>query len=235
MKALVNSYIEAKRLAWSDTTIRSERYRLASVTQALDGNPLTLWGHLSELKPYSRLTSWVRVCSFWDWLIARGYKKGINPYVSFKKENQRVFKGSYVRASANFSTREVLTKIQQIKCSESHSKARQLLQTGMRYTESFTLQDGIVVGKGGKRRRVFTDEIPGKVFTKSYSHFRRQLAEVGLKPHDLRKVFLTELVEKGANEFELCALAGWSNLNTASSYIRTDERRLKALCKKVNT
>lgn len=233
----VENYIDDMRLAWTPATLRSESYRLSSLAGALDGNPLSLWGLLEERKlgKYTKAVTWTRVCTFWDWLLTEGKRDGQNPYKQFKRKNSRLFKNVYVRSSPRLSYSEANKKIEQIKDLESKFKARQLLQTGMRYSESFTLFNGYVTGKSGKRRRIFSSgSVSPNAFKKSYATFRRRLAAVGLKPHDLRKICLSELVNKGANEFELCAIAGWSNLNTAASYIRTDEKKLSKLMEEVN-
>ena len=104
----------------------------------------------------------------------------------------------------------------------------------MRFSEFQTIEDGVVVGKGGRRREIYVTDLPRPKGDVSYGTFYRHLKEVGLKPHDLRKACLTRLVEQGANEFELCEIAGWRNLNTASSYIKANKAKLKALMEKVN-
>lgn len=236
MKELITSYLDDMKLAWTPSTLRSERYRLNAVVEVLDGNPSRLWDLLESkgIKPYSRVTTWTRVTRFWDWLIEKGHRNGPNNYNGFRQRNARLFKNAYVRTSPSLSFEQANIKIGKLKDNQVRSKARELLQTGMRYSESFTLQDGRVVGKGGKSRRVFSDSSVQASYNKSYSTFRRQLAECGLKPHDLRKLFLTELVNNGANEFELREIAGWSDLNTAASYIKVNENKLKDLVRRVH-
>lgn len=236
MKELITSYLDDMKLAWTPSTLRSEQYRLTAVSEVLDGNPTRLWDLLESkgTKSYSRVTTWTRVTKFWDWLIEKGHQDGPNDYDRFRKRNGRLFKNAYVRSNPSLSFEQANIKISQLKDSEVRAKARQLLETGMRYSESFTLQDGRVVGKGGKSRRVFSDRELQTSFSKSYATFRRQLSSCGLKPHDLRKIFLTECVNKGANEFELKEIAGWSDLNTAASYIKTNEKKLKDLVRRVH-
>lgn len=236
MHDLIKSYLLSKSLAWSETTLRSEGYRLSGTMEVLDGNPHALWDFLTskKMKPYSKLTTWTRVINFWDWCIEEGHRDGINEYRKFKKENARVFKNTYLRRAPTFSRRDVNSRIEQLVDPEIQAKARQLLDTGMRYTESLSLKDGIVVGKGGKRRRIFCDGLRQSEYEKSYSTFRKRMAKIGLKPHDLRKVFLNEAVKNGANVFELCALAGWANINTASSYIAIQDKALESLVRRIN-
>lgn len=234
MKNLITSYLDDMKLAWAPSTLRSEKYRLSAVAEALEGDPAILWGLIKDKKPYTRLTIWVRVTRFWDWLLANNYKEGTNAYEHFKKKNARLFRNVYTRRSPDTSFDEANRKINQIDDIQSREKARQLLKTGMRYTESLTLQDGYVDGKGGKRRRVYASGDQPSTYSQSYSYFRRQLKAVGLKPHDLRKICFNKLVDNGINEFELCAIAGWSSINTASSYIKSDEKKLEKLMEKIN-
>jgi integrase len=231
MLNLLNKYIESKELAWSATTRRSEYYRLKGLLPSITGDPTLLWDSLKKHKPYSRVTCWIRVCSFWDWLIAKGHKHGNNKYRTFREENRRLFKYAYSRTPAKFSYREVCARIQRIGNDDCQKKAHWILSNGLRVSEFETLKDGVVVGKGGRCREVFHTDLPSPSRPIGYDEFWRELRKVGLKPHDLRKACLTRVVERGANEFELCRIAGWSNLNTASSYIQVNKNRLKELMK----
>lgn len=229
MLNLIEKYIEEHTLAWSESTKRSEKYRLHKLADILDGNPERLWEALKEKSPYTKLTTWIRVVKFWEWLLLNNYKDGNNAYDSFKKKNSRIFKNVYVRRSPRITFNEAYQRIRNINDLQSRKKAEELLKTGMRFSESLTLQDGWVYGKGGKSRRIYGGDFERNTYTKSYDNFRRQLRRVGLKPHDLRKICFNNLVSKNVNEFELCAIAGWSNINTASSYIKLDEKRLEKL------
>ena len=100
---------------------------------------------------------------------------------------------------------------------------------------AFLNQDGEIRGKGSKVRKVFgTDTCKHDQAGVTYSQFYRALKKVDLKPHDLRKVFLTEAVAQGATHFELCKLAGWASINTASSYIGVKDKTLEELVDKIN-
>ena len=101
----------------------------------------------------------------------------------------------------------------------SRTKAMELLNTGLRLHEYEKVSDGEVVGKGGKRRAVF-----GRVSKQSVreGRFRQDLARVGLTPHRLRKVFATHLGRQ-VDVFDLCAVMGWSSVETARSYVGGSE------------
>lgn len=151
---------------------------------------------------------------------------GVNVYDEWRKENARVFRNVYEKKKPTISYEEARAKCESLQ-EPARSKALQLLSGGLRYTESSTLRDGQVVGKGGKVRNVYC--LPTGANRQNYQAFRRALGRVGLKPHDLRKIFLTRLVEKGVNQFELCEVAGWSSIATASSYINVNKSRLASL------
>jgi len=231
MKSLIEKYIESHALAWSPTTQASERYRLLGVQTALDGNPDTLWTAVQALKPYSRATTWTRVVSFWDWLLSTKRMHGENPYAAFRKKNAKAFKNVYRQSIPDLTYAQAEALIETLP--EPHrQKAMDILDGGLRYAESATYNQGLVVGKGGKVRRAYLEKEPTK-YDKSYHTFRRALAKIGLKPHDLRKICLNELVAAGANPFELCEAAGWSDVKTAASYIKARQGRVGELFKKV--
>jgi hypothetical protein len=233
MNSLINEYIESKRYAWSPNTMRSERHRLNGVAHLLSESPEELWKGIQHLKPYSRLTLWTRVVEFTDWMIEHGHKKE-NPYKKWRRENAKQFKNCYVKTKPEISFDEALERIKKIKRADIRRRAIEMLCSGTRYDESGRCQEGLVSGKGSKLRTVYKPRIDGPDYTGSYQNFRRTLAEVSLRPHDLRKLFLTRCVELGVNEFELCELAGWSSISTASSYIRVNQDRLRGLVQKIH-
>jgi len=238
MKNFIQKYLTEKKLAWADTTIRSTKYRLMSISDVLTlQDPLALWTHIERLKPYSRVTVFTNVVSFFDWLLEEKHLTGVNEYKKFRRKNAKLFKNAYRTRKPTVSYQEAEHRIGTIKDGEVRSKCLELLSAGLRYTESLSRVDGGVIGKGGKWREIFTKKYKLKPspWSKSYSHLRRHLANIGLKPHDLRKLFLTELVKHNANEFELCQIAGWASITTASSYIKTERNRLEELVNHVHT
>lgn len=227
IQALIESYISSKRLAWAPKTLSSERYRLQSVAEHLTGDAEALWNVLGRYKPYTRNILWTRVVSFWDSF------SPTNPYRLFRTQNARLFKNNYIQKTPEMSFEEALKRIDGIPDLAIRKRAKEILGSALRYAESVTHKDGYVVGKGGKAREVFVPVVEGPDYRGSYHRFWRELAKVGLKPHDLRKLCLSKLVESGANEFELRMVAGWSSLNTAASYIRVQKSRVKSLMAKV--
>lgn len=229
---IMSLYLESKTLAWAPTTMKSERHRLNAIIDAVTGDPKVLWASLKDHAPYSRLTIWTRVSDMWDWSREQGFQSGDkNPYRAFKKQNARLFKNAYRKQPAKITYQEAKSRIAQIQDPESRAKAEQLLQGGLRYTESLVVRDGKVSGKGGREREVFVRD--GGAYSKTYQTLRRHLAAVGLKPHDLRKCFASAVVERGANGFELMEMMGWADIATATSYISISQSRARSLAESV--
>jgi integrase len=230
MDKLIYKYIESKFNAWATTTIRSESARLNGVAHVLDGDPDKLWKHLQGHKPYARLTTWTRVVQFYNWLIEQGLYKGVNKYEQWKKTNQRQFKNCYTKSfpKHTFQQARDLILSQQEWDDGTRNACLQMLTSGVRTCELGTVrEDAGVIGKGGKRRQIFT-KLPGRIET-DYIRIYRALKTIGLTPHQLRKLFLNRLIEKGANLVELKEIAGWSSIVTADSYVKANEQRLSTL------
>lgn len=228
MKEWIEKYLKEQELVWSSATLRSEAYRLRALASAINGDPAKLWRVLLKRQSgYTRTTSWVRVTAFWDWMILEKHiLEPANPYKAWRRKNGQLFKHTYKPKVSNLSFDEIKARVSSIRNHAIRSKALELLGSGMRYSESFTYADGEVVGKGKKRRAVFLPFDRGESYTLTYGHFWRVLGQVGVKPHDLRKAFLNEAVRLGTDPFELQALAGWSSVDTAASYIKANTERL---------
>lgn len=234
--AHIDKYLESKRLAWSASTLRSEAARLNAWAPVLDGNPSALWAEMERrgTKAYSRVTTWTRVVQVIDWLIGAGALSAPagNAYKAWREENARLFKNAYVRRQPDVTFEEAEKRLNSLPADVAR-RGLEILYSGMRYAESCTHKDGRVIGKGGKAREVYVPAVKGPEYERAYTTFVRHLRGVGLKPHDLRKLALTRLVELGANEFELCHIAGWSSLAPALSYIKVKARRKQELMMKL--
>lgn len=174
------------------------------------------------IKPYSRVTIWTRIVQLVDWI-------GVNPnpYKIWRTKNARLFKNAYVRRQPDTTFEEAERRLRTLPA-DVQRRGLEILYSGMRYSESATHKDGQVVGKGGLARDVLVPDVAGPEYRKAYTTFVRHLRTVGLKPHDLRKLALTQLVELGANEFELCKIAGWTSLAPALSYIKATKAKERA-------
>lgn len=215
MKTLIQKYLEDKALAWSVTTALSESHRLNAVAPFLDGNARTLWDNIQHLGGYSRLTTWSRVCDFYTWLVENKHTDTGGDYRAFRKKNAKQFKNVYNPKTPELSFEEASERIESL-APEFRDKARQLLSGGLRYSESFTLSGGRVVGKGNKTREAFTEEA---TYTRSYRTFLRALQSVSLTPHMLRKICASRLAREGLREADLCKAMGWSSFKTAAVYL----------------
>lgn len=220
---LIAEYIKSKANAWSDSTKTSEYWRLQRFPQNLDEDPQMVWGLLQDLSPYSRKTSWIRLCSFYDWLIEKGYKLGPNKFRQWMKDNARQFKYVYETKTPEIDYQQAKEAIIKIPSEAIRKKCYQLLEGGLRYSESTKIDGDVCIGKGGKQRTVFVKAVKEQP---SYKSVYKALKKIGLKPHDLRKIKATYVARKGASVEDLCRIFGWSSLNTAINYLapKTKER-----------
>jgi len=218
MRNSIDAYIADHELSWAPSTLKSERHRLYSVEAFLDGSPLRLWESLQSLKPYSRVTTWTRVVSFWSWL----HPTEGNPYEQFRKKNARLFKHTYQPKEVGITFEDAKRLIHSIPNASDRAFALNILGSGERLSEARQSigaeEEGRIVGKGSKGRTVFR---PGQSdYVRSRSSITRALASVGLRPHDLRKLCATRLVEAGMNEADLMKVMGWSSILTAKAYLQ---------------
>lgn len=236
MKALIEQYINSQSLAWAASTIKSEGHRLSSVAHLLDKTPTDLWNHiLTTQKPYSRVTTWTRVTHFTQWLIDSNLKQGPNHYEVFRKKNARLFKNAYTQKFPDVTYQEAKEKIKRIPSSDLRAVATFIISNALRFNEHKTADRGRVIGKGNKQRNIFGPGPSTRPPSVNYQTFRRALRSVGLKPHDLRKIAATELVNHGLKEADLCKVMGWSSIVTAKSYlIPKQDDELRNLFERIN-
>lgn len=227
--ALIDGYLKSKTNAWASSTSDSERHRLAAVAHALDGKPETLLKATQALKAYSRVTTWTRVVDFYEWCLENGHVSGSNVYRTYRKRNARMFKNAYTTKTPEISFDEARARIERLADESIRIRALDILSSGLRWSESEQSGD-YVCGKGGKRRRVYRQVTGAERSLVNYQAFRRALASIGIKPHDLRKLAATELARRGLNEADLCKVMGWESFTTAKAYIApVEEDRLGSL------
>lgn len=223
---LVSKFFESKIYAWAPSTQKSQKARLNSVLHLIGKDPNEVWSWLeSHQAPYTRTVTWGVITEFYDFLISIGEVTSENIYSKWRKANRRQFKHVYERKQPSFTFEEAKEKILSIKDEGIRKKALELLGSGMRWSESFTYENGKVVGKGSKKRTVYKPKISGPEWNGSYSTFWLRLSEVGLKPHDLRKLVATRLHKSGMSVFDLCHHMGWSDPKTAMAYIQPDKEK----------
>lgn len=225
---LIDLYLMDRKKALAESTLKSRRSRLKALLISMDPDKLHTALEAKGTKPYTIKTTFIEIGNFYGWLMKKGHVQvGPNPFREFMKEHTRLFKNAYEPERIEFDFEEAKKRIDQIGRREIREKARQLLFSGMRWTESFTLKSGAVKGKGGKYAPVFCPEgLQDIELSVGYHTFRRELAKVGLKPHTLRKMVATKLAREGASAADIKRYMRWSSINTANSYIQavTDDK-----------
>ena len=130
-KNMIENYIQEQTLAWSPTTIKSERSRLRNVCNYLTDDPEYLWKNLGQYQSYTRATTWTRVCKFYDWLVEQGHKNS-NPYPKWRIKNARLFKHAYERKYPVVSFTEAKRLIGTISDESIRQRCYELLTGGLR-------------------------------------------------------------------------------------------------------
>lgn len=229
MKKKIEKYIQSKKLAWSDSTLRSERGRLNSVLKGCEKfpPPRNLYSQLKKrYKEYTIRTIFIRLGEFYSFL----HKDVPNPYKSFLKENARLFKYVYKKKEVKKTFDEVRKEIAQFP-KDIQPLALSLLNSGIRISELVTYEHKTqtVVGKGGKRRKVYGVQKRGEVTPYKIKKLRKELKRLSLTPHDLRRICATKLYNSGeVDPVTLQKVFGWESFETAARYIQAaNEEGLK--------
>lgn len=219
MTALIEGYLKSKEMAWETTTINSERARLTANILGLSVEPEAFYKKLSEYKkPYTIKTIFIRLGEFQEWLISNGQAHGTNQFKQFIKTNRKLFANAYEKEKLDVTFEEALERIKKIDEQELREKALQLISSGARWKESTTLDgSGFVKSKGGRTRKLLNGK--SVRYGKSYSHFLRQLKKAtGLKPHSLRKLFATHLLNNGMPIHDVKEIMGHASIETTAIY-----------------
>jgi integrase len=241
MGPLIEAYIRDHANAWAPTTLKSERARLRAASAFFSRGDLErpsiqyklglcekIYAALLGRKPYTIATTWSRVTNFYDWLIVQGKCPAPNPFKEWRNKNRRLFKHVYKRRPAPVGFEEARRRIEAISDGTIRDKCLELLTNGLRYSETLKREGKYVTGKGGKRRRVYG--LPATGEEVPYHRIVFHLGEVGLKPHDLRKCFATEMHRRGMDQVDLCKVMGWESFETARSYLQPKkDEELEAL------
>lgn len=216
MEQLIEQYLEYHKLAWSSTTLSSERYRLMKVARLRLPDARSIYEALvsSGMKPYTVKTTIIRLVALEKWVKAQGLEWGYD-FQKFYSVHKNRFKHAYVKQDLNITFAEARKRVATLE-SPYREAALGLLETGLRISEMAKAKDGFVVGKGGKRRRIY-GTIDSKVSTQT---LRLKLKAVGLKPHTLRKLCATRLAEHGATAADLCEVFGWTSIETSYRYLQ---------------
>jgi len=216
MKSLIDKYLDSKKRTWKASTIKNEMARLNSLIDSIDGNPEKLLDALASSAPYTRATSFRQVTAFWDWVIVNGFTPGPNLYKAWLTNNKRVFSNSYQKKRINQDLQDLLPIV------SKNPLGVFLLTNGLRLSEALSYVPGSrqVIGKGSKLRAIFGPEPTTGFTNRDVMVLRELLKPHGLTPHDLRRLFATELLRKGLDLPSLMETMGWNSLETAQSYLQ---------------
>lgn len=207
---MIGEWILSKQHAWSPTTLRVTESQLRKYAPFMK-SPETLWTALGALAPYSRIMTYQRCAEYAAFTNDTRFKE-------WRKRNGRLFRHTYISKVVPLTYSEAKVAIHSLEDPEAKARALQILLSGQRWCEAAQVPiEGIIVGKGGKRRDALAPHAP---YTKSYDTFRRTLKKIGLCPHDLRKLAITHADSNGASLADLCAIAGWSSFATAIRYVQ---------------
>lgn len=222
---LLRKYIEAQKNSWSESTKKTAASKLRAFIPLLGEAPEKVWQSLQSKGAYTRVTDWILFTAWYEWCLTEKHFEGQNIYRIFRTRNKLAFRNVYKSSHTRIDFKEAKRRIQTLPDAAIRRKALELLGSGMRYSESFTFRENQVLGKGNKLRSVYKPIIAGPEYTGSHTTFWRQLACIGLKPHDLRKLAANNLLAMGMNIFDLCEVMGWNDIKTAMRYIAPTETK----------
>lgn len=235
MKKHIAEYLAEHANAWTAATQRTTANRLYSLEAVLTGKPEQLWKFLMKKgdAPSTRVITFAQAVHFWRWAAAKGYAKDGEVYASFRRRNRLLFKNCFPKRSVGVTYEEAKARIEAIEDKAVKRRALEILSSGIRWSESCQTGE-VILGKGSRYRRVYRASVDGPDFTLSYATFLRKLkSATGLKPHDLRALAATNLVNCGLKEADLMAVMGWQSIATASRYVQPKkEEELAAITQK---
>ena len=216
----IDNYIEFFKHSWSPETVRLVEKQLSKYCEVLFLSPSELHQELQHLGGYTRKQTLIRIAHFRSWA-------GDHSLTDWIKQHRNLFKSSYVSRKVPMTLKEAKRRIANIPDARSRRLAEILLRTGLRISELKAYDgSGTVIGKGGKRRPYLGKE--SMAFDIHPNTFRYHLSKAGLRPHDLRKLCMTELANQGLPPQDLCYVAGWSDIKTAYRYLQpSDDDKLK--------
>lgn len=232
----IERFLESKKNAWSLTTLNAYKGFLNKYGELVNkSNPSAFLESLrmDGIKPYSIQTYFIQAANYWEFL----NPTKTNPYKTFRKDNRNVFKNAYESKRVTKSYEEIKEIINSLPDCEEKTAILYILKTAQRASEAglrrkkeeagIEAQD-YILGKGGKRRINLGVSTERGSATNYYRVRRFLLRHTGLNLHELRKLALTRAADLGAGPADLCAIAGWSSINTAIRYLQPkDAERLK--------
>jgi integrase len=216
-KEMVNAYIESKKNAWSPVSLKNERSKLHKALLLIQQGPEALYVQGIQLySPYSLKQLFIRAGEFYRFC----NPDSANPFKLYMKNNAQLFKNVYDKEELDVSYEEARVRIEGLE-GELKELALFLITTGLRAEEALKYDgSGFVIGKGKKKRKVFSTQPYPKGHQVTYSMLHKGLAKVNLKPHTLRKLYATKLADNGLQAVDLMKIMGWNSMETASLYLQ---------------
>jgi integrase len=228
----IDQYLKFKENSWAPTTLEMERYRLQGLLTVgeLIASPGELYKTLKDkYKPYYLQVTFTRLSDFMTW----GSKQlgWINPYSDFLKSNRNLFRNAYKSEELDVTYAEALKRIKGIEKPEIREAALDILHNGLRAHELNNIMGSHVIGKGGFLRPLMKEVKIGPRPDRFKLHY--ELKKVGLKPHSLRKLFATRLLDAGMSLQDVCKVCGWKSIETVLRYAQPKStENLRASVKK---
>lgn len=221
-KSNVSSYLSAHKDAWALTTMRSKTSLLNKMQSKFgDCKSKKVIDYIeSHYKPYSQKTNLIHLSAYVEWLKNNKKYEEENGFASRIRGASYKFKTAYEKRLPEISFKEAKEKINSIHHPEVRRLADILINTGLRVSELWKVDhaQGRVLGKGAKNRGFYGNHFEAPKI--SVTFLRTELAKYDLKPHDLRKLFATFLVNNNYPIHEVCAIMGWSSFETAQFYLQ---------------
>jgi len=185
----------------------------------------------SGYSAYTIKTMFTHIRGLMDYALHIGVYSGVNPFEIFVKvvapnkfKTANVYKPKEVSLDWDAAVSAISSAAIDMDTKET---CLYLLKTGLRISELYKIERDpvksekwFVKGKGGKIRPVLFAP-PDGVILAPHTSVQAALKEIGLTPHQLRKLTATRLAECGNIEVhELQQIMGWSSIATASIYIQ---------------
>jgi integrase len=227
----INQFLEKKKTAWSNTTLKSTAAFLRNYAELIKkGNPEAFLTSLQNEKKnaYTIQTYFIHAGNFYEFL----YPAKENVYRLYRKENRNVFKHAYQSKKVEVSYETVRNTLEQAAQSPERDACLYILKTAQRASEAGLVRrigehrehsgdDQTIRGKGGRERLHLGAGLDLSVTGTTYYRVRSYLQSLfGISPHALRKLALTRAAERGAQAADLCEIAGWSSIQTAIRYLQ---------------
>lgn len=220
-KSWCEKYLDVYKNRWDVKTVNCKQSMLNQLSTKLgDCNAETFFSYIdSNLASYSRVTYISLAADYYSWLIETNRKSGVNAIKALRKCKANNYKNAYQRKITGIRFEECEEKIHGIQDAKVKEICFDLLRSGLRVSELFSVNGNVVEGKFGLKRP-FLGSVTCQVGEIHPNTIRNHLAKVGLKPHDLRKAFVTKLIDAGLNLPDVASAVGHKSFKTTALYFQ---------------